>query len=144
MDFVSDALFDGRRFRSLTIVDNFSRECLAIHADQSLKGGDVRNVVERIWARIGQSPDRIQVDYIRRRIRFSEPPPHAHQAAFVGPERVRFVLQKARRRHVRGAHPLARRRAHVAQTHAHAGRRGPAVGALQKAIRSARKSGLNA
>jgi putative transposase len=30
MDFVSDALFDGRRFRSLTVVDNFSRECLAI------------------------------------------------------------------------------------------------------------------
>lgn len=62
MDFVSDALFDSRRFRALTIVDNFSRECLAIHADQSLKGGDVRNVIERICARIGHSPDRIQVD----------------------------------------------------------------------------------
>ena len=30
MDFVSDSLFDGRRFRALTIVDNYSRECLAI------------------------------------------------------------------------------------------------------------------
>ena len=62
MDFVSDALFDGRRFRALTIVDNFSRECLAIHADQSPKGGDVKAVVERICARFGQTPDRIQVD----------------------------------------------------------------------------------
>jgi putative transposase len=33
MDFVSDALYNGRRFRTLTIVDNFSRECLAIEAD---------------------------------------------------------------------------------------------------------------
>jgi putative transposase len=27
MDFVSDALFDGKKFRALTIVDNYSREC---------------------------------------------------------------------------------------------------------------------
>jgi putative transposase len=38
MDFVSDNLFNGRRFRALTVVDNFSRECLAIHAGKSLKG----------------------------------------------------------------------------------------------------------
>lgn len=38
MDFVSDNLFNGRRFRALTVVDNFSRECLAIHARKSLKG----------------------------------------------------------------------------------------------------------
>jgi len=62
MDFVSDALFDGRRFRALTIVDNFSRECLAIHADQSLKGSDVTEIVTRICARAGQTPGRIQVD----------------------------------------------------------------------------------
>ena len=30
MDFVADQLFDGRKFRSLTIVGNFSRKCLAI------------------------------------------------------------------------------------------------------------------
>jgi len=30
MDFVSDALYDGRRLRALTIVDNYTRECLAI------------------------------------------------------------------------------------------------------------------
>lgn len=30
MDFVADALFDGRRLRTLTVVDNYTRECLAI------------------------------------------------------------------------------------------------------------------
>jgi putative transposase len=40
MDFVSDALFDGRKFRALTLVDNFSRECLAIYVGQSLRGSD--------------------------------------------------------------------------------------------------------
>ena len=38
MDFVSDSLFNGRRFRALTIVDNFSRECLWIEAAQRLCG----------------------------------------------------------------------------------------------------------
>jgi len=37
MDFVSDSLFNGQRIRALTVVDNFSRECLAIHADHSIR-----------------------------------------------------------------------------------------------------------
>jgi len=48
MDFVSDQLFDGRRFRSLTVVDTYSRECLAIHAGKSIQGTDVVNVLERL------------------------------------------------------------------------------------------------
>lgn len=48
MDFVSDNLFNGRRFRTLTVVDNFSRECLAIHAGKSLKGDDVVGVMEAL------------------------------------------------------------------------------------------------
>ena len=62
MDFVADALFDGRRFRALTVVDNFSRECLSIHADVSIKGRDVTEIVSWISARNGQTPERIQVD----------------------------------------------------------------------------------
>ncbi len=46
MDFVSDSLFNGRRFRELTVVDNFSRECLAIHAGKSLKGENVVSIME--------------------------------------------------------------------------------------------------
>ncbi|SMA32876.1 IS3 family element, transposase orfB [Klebsiella pneumoniae] len=48
MDFVSDNLFNGRHFRALTVVDNFSRECVAIHAGKSLKGEDVVGVMERL------------------------------------------------------------------------------------------------
>jgi putative transposase len=43
-------LFDGRRFRALTLVDNYSRECLEIEVGQYLKGIDVVAVMERIKA----------------------------------------------------------------------------------------------
>lgn len=59
---MSDALFDGRRFRALTLVDNYSRECLAIEVGQSLKGFDVVDVMERIKELRGVVPNRIQVD----------------------------------------------------------------------------------
>jgi putative transposase len=62
MDFVSDQLFDGRRFRALTLVDNYSRECLEIEVGQNLKGIDVVAVMERIKAMRGVVPRRIQVD----------------------------------------------------------------------------------
>lgn len=62
MDFVADQLFDGRRFRALTVVDNFSRKCLAIHIGQSLKGPDVKGIMEYLYARYSQVPERIQVD----------------------------------------------------------------------------------
>jgi putative transposase len=62
MDFVADALFDGRRFRALTVVDNYSRHCLAIRVGQSLRGDDVVAAMNRIKARHGVTPDRIQVD----------------------------------------------------------------------------------
>jgi putative transposase len=38
LDFVSDAFTDGRRFRVLAVVDDFSRQCLALVADTSLSG----------------------------------------------------------------------------------------------------------
>jgi putative transposase len=38
LDFVSDAFTDGRRFRILAIIDDYSRECLALIADTSLSG----------------------------------------------------------------------------------------------------------
>ena len=41
MDVVSDALFDGKKIRALTLFDNDSRRCLAIHVGQSHKGSDV-------------------------------------------------------------------------------------------------------
>lgn len=61
MDFVADALFDGRRFRALTVVDNFSKESLAIEVDQQLKGEDVVAVMERLRHQ-RDLPQRIQTD----------------------------------------------------------------------------------
>jgi putative transposase len=48
MDFVSDGLGDGRKFRSLNIVDDYSRECVAAEVDTSLPGGRVVRVLERL------------------------------------------------------------------------------------------------
>lgn len=41
MDFVADQLFNGQKIRALTVVDNFSRESLAITVDYALKAADV-------------------------------------------------------------------------------------------------------
>lgn len=62
MDFVADNLFNGRRIRALTVVDNLSRECLAIQVDQSIKGQDVVTVMERLRLFKDRCPERIQVD----------------------------------------------------------------------------------
>ncbi len=48
MDFVADQRADGRRFRSLTVVDIYTRECLTIESEQRLKGEDVVMVLNRI------------------------------------------------------------------------------------------------
>lgn len=48
LDFVSDQLTDGRRFRVLTIVDDCTRECLGLLADTSLSGLRVARELDRI------------------------------------------------------------------------------------------------
>ncbi len=59
---MSDDLFNGRRFRALTVVDNFSRECVAIHVGKSQKGEDVVGVMERLRGLDKRLPVRIQTD----------------------------------------------------------------------------------
>ena len=54
LDFVSDAFTDGRRFRVLAIVDDFSRECLALVADTSLSGLRVTRELTAVMARRGR------------------------------------------------------------------------------------------
>ena len=61
MDFVADALFDGRRFRALILVDNFSCECLGIVVDQSLRGEHVVSLLSEVVQQRGR-PARIQTD----------------------------------------------------------------------------------
>lgn len=61
MDFVSDQLFNGRRLRVLTLVDNHTRESLALHVGQRIRGIDVVTILERVTKQHGL-PKRIQVD----------------------------------------------------------------------------------
>jgi putative transposase len=53
LDFASDTLADGRRFRMLCVIDDFSRECLALVADTSLSGKRVARELDTIGARRG-------------------------------------------------------------------------------------------
>jgi putative transposase len=61
MDFVSDSLVTGRRFRALAILDDFSRECLAIEVDTSIGGIRVVSTLERL-AELRGLPGVITVD----------------------------------------------------------------------------------
>lgn len=54
LDFVSDAFTDGRRFRVLAVVDDYSRECLALVADTSLSGLRVTRELDRLIKRRGK------------------------------------------------------------------------------------------
>lgn len=61
MDFVTDSIVTGRRFRALTIIDNYSRECPAIEVDTSLGGRRVVGVLERLAESRGL-PETITID----------------------------------------------------------------------------------
>nr|WP_245489252.1 MULTISPECIES: IS3 family transposase [Rhizobium] len=54
LDFVSDAFTDGRRFRVLAVVDDFTRECLALVADTSLSGRRLARELDAVIARRGK------------------------------------------------------------------------------------------
>ncbi len=58
---MSDQLVGGQRFRLLTLVDNQSRESLAIEVGQRLTGDDVVRVLEQVTAERGK-PQSIRVD----------------------------------------------------------------------------------
>jgi putative transposase len=61
MDYLVDSLFDGRRFRVLTAVDNYSREWVAIEPGQHLRGDHVVAVMDPLLVERG-APERIQCD----------------------------------------------------------------------------------
>ncbi|NYT66941.1 transposase family protein, partial [Alcaligenaceae bacterium] len=62
MDFVHDGLADGRRIRCLNIVDDYTKETLAIEVDTSLSGLRVARVLDRI-ALHRPLPRRLRVDH---------------------------------------------------------------------------------
>lgn len=61
MDFVHDVIAGRGRFRALTIVDDFTKECLAIEADTSLPGARVARVLDRLLVE-REKPLAINVD----------------------------------------------------------------------------------
>jgi putative transposase len=62
MDFVSDALADGRKFRCFTVVDDFSREAPIIVADTSLPGHRVAQILDGLGGARGGLPPTIVCD----------------------------------------------------------------------------------
>jgi putative transposase len=62
MDFMSDKLADGRSFRILTVVDQFTRECVCLEADRAMTGMTVAQALERAKVERGKLPASITVD----------------------------------------------------------------------------------
>jgi transposase InsO family protein len=60
-NFIADRTADGGTLKWLTLVDEYTRECLALHVDRSLTGADVRRVLARVMGRRG-APTRIRSD----------------------------------------------------------------------------------
>lgn len=54
MDFVTDKLANGQRFRVFNVVDDFTRECLVCHADVSITGEKVAQLLSSVVAERGK------------------------------------------------------------------------------------------
>jgi len=54
LDFVADQFTDGRRLRILVVIDDCSRECLALIADTSISGTRVARELDRVLAEHGK------------------------------------------------------------------------------------------
>jgi putative transposase len=61
MDFTQDSLASGRQFRTLNVIDTFTRECLVIEVDHSLPSARVVRVLERLVELYGR-PEVIRID----------------------------------------------------------------------------------
>ena len=60
-DFVMDRTHDGRVFRMLTVIDEFTRQCLAIHVDRKLNAQSVLECIAKLFVEHGP-PDHIRSD----------------------------------------------------------------------------------
>ena len=60
-DFVAERLSCGRKIRFLTVVDEYTRECLALHVNYALKSNDVMQVLTKLFIERGM-PDHIRSD----------------------------------------------------------------------------------
>lgn len=74
MDFVADQLADGRKIRTLTVIDLFTRECLAIEVGYTLRGADVVEAMNRLKHSRGLPQPRRPPKFLRLRL-LENPPP---------------------------------------------------------------------
>jgi putative transposase len=61
MDFMSDQLYNGQRIRLLTLVDNFTRESLAVEVNTHLGGQQVTEILTLVSLERGK-PEKLQID----------------------------------------------------------------------------------
>jgi len=61
MDFVSDVLTNGRRFRVLNIIDDYNREIIAMEVGTSMPSERVLSILEKVIWCVGK-PESIRVD----------------------------------------------------------------------------------
>jgi len=69
MDFMADTLADGRGFRTLNVVDDYTRECMAIEVDRSLPGARVVRGVELRFIRPGKPIENAYVESFNGKFR---------------------------------------------------------------------------
>jgi putative transposase len=62
MDFMHDTLADGRTLRVLTVMDTYTRECVALEVGRSFSGAEVGRILKRAAEDRGSLPQRIRVD----------------------------------------------------------------------------------
>ena len=62
LDFQFDTLADGRTIKMLNVIDEFTRECLAIEVDRTIDGDHVVAVLERLAAERGGPPVYVRMD----------------------------------------------------------------------------------
>lgn len=62
MDFMSDALLTGEKFRTFNVIDDYNRECLLIRADKSLPSWKIISLLDEIALSKGY-PEKIRVDH---------------------------------------------------------------------------------
>lgn len=61
LDYVFDQLSDGRKIKLMTLIDEFTRECLAVRVERSIKGADVIKILNEVIDERGK-PEQIQSD----------------------------------------------------------------------------------
>ena len=60
-DFVFDQSLSGKSLKMLTLIDEYTRECLAVEVGVSIKGERVRQILQRVCADMGK-PEQIRSD----------------------------------------------------------------------------------